>query len=115
MQPVTQDEKTFGMLAHLSALSGVIIPFGNIIGPLIIWMMKKDQSWFVNEQGKEALNFQISITIYMLISGVLIMVLIGILLMPIVGLFALIMIVIASLKANQGEMYRYPLTIRLIK
>lgn len=115
MQPVTQDEKTFGMLAHLSALSGVIIPFGNIIGPLIIWMMKKDQSWFVNEQGKEALNFQISITIYMIISGVLIMVLIGILLMPIVGLFALIMIVIASLKANQGEMYRYPLTIRLIK
>jgi hypothetical protein len=115
MQPVTQDEKTFGMLAHLSALSGVIIPFGNIIGPLIIWMMKKDQSWFVSEQGKEALNFQISITIYMIISGVLIFVLIGILLMPLVGLFALVMTVIAALKANQGEMYRYPLSIRLIK
>ncbi|HWQ32332.1 MAG TPA: DUF4870 domain-containing protein [Blastocatellia bacterium] len=115
MQPVTQDEKTFGMLAHLSALSGVIIPFGNIIGPLIIWMMKKDQSWFVNEQGKESLNFQISITIYLIIAGVLILVLLGILLMPLVGLFALVMTIIAGIKASQGEMYRYPLTIRLIK
>lgn len=112
--PLTQDDKTFGMLAHLLALSGYIIPFGNIIGPLVIWMIKKDQSWFVSEHGKESLNFQISITIYAIISGVLIMVLVGILLLPLVMLFGLVMTIIAGIKANQGEMYRYPLTIRLI-
>lgn len=115
MQPVTQDEKTFGMLAHLSALAGCIIPFGNILGPLIIWMMKKDQSWFVNDQGKEALNFQITLTIALIVSFLLMFLLIGFILMPVVGLFGLIMAVIAGLKANQGEVYRYPLTIRLIQ
>ncbi|MFN7948430.1 MAG: DUF4870 domain-containing protein [Blastocatellia bacterium] len=115
MQPVTQDEKTFATLAHLSALAGCIIPFGNILGPLIIWMMKKDQSWFVNDQGKEALNFQITLTIALIVSFLLMFLLIGFILMPVVGLFGLIMAVIAALKANQGEVYRYPLTIRLIQ
>lgn len=116
MQPLTQDDKTFGMLAHLTALSGVLIPvIGNIVGPLIIWMMKKDQSWFVNEHGKESLNFQITILIYAAISFVLMFVIIGILLLPLVALFGLVMTIIAGIKAGQGENYRYPLTIRFIK
>ncbi len=113
--PLTQDEKTFGMLAHLSALAGYIIPFGNIIGPLIIWLIKKDQSAWVDMQGKEALNFQISITIYAIVAGILTLILIGVLLLIAVGVFSLVMIIIASVRANNGEMYQYPLTIRFLK
>ncbi|MDY6852424.1 MAG: DUF4870 domain-containing protein [Thermodesulfobacteriota bacterium] len=104
------------MLCHLSALAGFIgIPFGNIIGPLIIWLIKKNDFPFVNEQGKEALNFQISLTIYGIIAALLIFVVIGIFLLIGLGIFGLIMVIIASIKANQGESYRYPITIRIIK
>jgi hypothetical protein len=113
--PLTQDEKTFGMLAHLSALAGYIIPFGNILGPLVIWLIKKDQSAWVDEQGKEALNFQISIAIYAIVAGILTLVVIGILLLIAVGIFSLVMIIIASVKVNNGENYKYPLTIRFLK
>lgn len=115
MQAATKEERTLGMLCHLLALSGYVVPFGNIIGPLVIWLLKKDQSWFVDDQGKESLNFQISLTIYAIIAGFSILVLIGIVLLPIVLLFGLIMVVIATIKANEGVAYRYPLTIRLIK
>jgi len=60
MQPTTKDDRTWAMLCHLSGLAGYVVPFGNIFGPLIIWLIKRDQSWFVDDQGKEALNFQIS-------------------------------------------------------
>jgi uncharacterized protein len=112
---LSQEEKTFGMLAHLTALAGFIIPFGNILGPLVIWLMKKEQSAWVNQQGKESLNFQISITIYMIISAILTVIIIGFLLMVAVGLFSLIMVIIATMKTNGGEDYKYPLCIRLLK
>lgn len=104
-----------GMLAHLLALSGFVIPFGNIIAPLVIWMIKKDQSAFVNDQGKESLNFQITIFIMMIVCFILFFVVIGIFLLPLVGLYWLIFSVIAGIKANGGERYRYPFAIRLIK
>ncbi|HHX87521.1 MAG TPA: DUF4870 domain-containing protein [Firmicutes bacterium] len=113
--PLSQEEKTFGMLVHLSALAGYFIPAGNIFGPLIVWLIKKDQLPYVDQQGKEAINFQISILIYAVVSAVLILVLIGVVLLIVVGLFNLIYIVIASVKANNGEDFRYPLTIRFIK
>jgi uncharacterized Tic20 family protein len=109
-----KDEKMWAMLCHLSALAGFIIPFGNIIAPIIIWILKKEEYPLVDDQGKESLNFQISITIYIIISVILIFVAIGIVLLLLVALFSLIMIVVASIKANDGEKYRYPLTIRLI-
>ncbi len=113
---LNQDEKTFGMLAHLTALAGFIIPiFGNIIGPLVIWLIKKDQSAWVDKQGKESLNFQISITIYAIISGILTLILIGALLLIAVGIFSLVMIIIASIKVNDGLDFQYPLCIRLLK
>jgi len=108
-------ERTWGMLCHLSALAGFIIPFGNIIGPLVIWLIKKDESPFVDDQGKESLNFQISITIYCLIAAVLILVIIGIFLLIGLGIFAIVMIIIAAVKANNGEKFRYPLTIRFVR
>ena len=110
-----KDERMWGMLCHLSALSGCIIPFGNIIGPLIIYSMKKDEFTFVADQGKESLNFQFSVLIYLIISGIAVLFIVGIFLLMVVGLAALILTVIASVKANDGEYYRYPLTIQFIK
>lgn len=110
------EENTWGMIAHLAALAGFIIPFvGQIIGPLIVWLVKKDTMPFVDDQGKEALNFQITMTIALVVCFVLAFVFIGILLLPLVVLFDLVMAIIAGIKANQGVAYRYPLTIRLIK
>ena len=112
---LTQDDKTMGMLCHLAALAGFIIPFGAIIGPLIVWLMKKDQSPFIDHHGKEALNFQITMAIGFLISFVLIFVVIGIFLIIGLAIFSLVMIIIAAIKANEGESYQYPVNLRLIK
>lgn len=112
----TAEERSGGMLCHLASFAGFLgIPFGSILGPMLVWMTKKDKSPFVDDQGKEALNFQISIHIYLIISLVLIFVLIGLVLLPAVALFDVILTIIAAVKANNGERYRYPLTIRFIK
>ena len=112
--PANKDENMWAMFCHLSALVGFVIPFGNIIAPLVIWTLKKDESEHVNDQGKEAINFQISITVYILISVLLIFVVIGIPMLIIIGIFSLIMTVIAAINANDGNKYRYPFTIRFI-
>jgi len=106
----------WGMLCHLLAFAGFIgIPFGNILGPLVIWLMKKDEMPFVDDQGKEALNFQISLTIYAIVSGILCLIFIGFLLLPAVLIFGFVMTIIGAVKANGGERYRYPLAIRFLK
>lgn len=112
---LTKEEKTMGMLCHLLAFSGLFIPFGTILGPLIIWLLKKDQSAYVDAQGKEAINFQVSMLIYFFISGLLMLVLIGFLTTIALGIFWLVVVIIASVRANEGTVYRYPLTIRFIK
>lgn len=109
-----RDENMWAMFCHLAALIGFVIPFGNIIGPLVIWVLKKDEYPLVNENGKEALNFQISMTIYIIASVLLIIVVVGIPLLIALGFFELIAIVIAAIKANEGVTFRYPLTIRFI-
>lgn len=111
---LSQDEKTWGMFAHLSALAGFVIPFGSIIGPLIVWLMKKDEMPFVNDQGREALNFQITVGIGFIICFVLMFVLIGIPLMFALAIFTLVMTIIAAVEANKGNSYRYPFALRLI-
>lgn len=108
-------ERNWAMGCHLIALVGFIIPFGNIIGPLVFWLIKKDESELVNDQGRESLNFQISITIYAIVSALLILILIGIPLLIAVGIFALVMVIVAGLKASNGERYRYPLTLRFVQ
>lgn len=109
-----KQERMWAMLCHLTALAVFVFPLGNIIGPLIIWLIKKEESEFVNDQGKESLNFQISFTIYCLVAALLIIVVIGIILLIALGIAFLILVIIASIKANDGEKYRYPLTLRLI-
>lgn len=110
-----KDERMWGMLCHISALAGFVIPFGNIIGPLIVYSMKKDQYAFVADQGKESLNFQISVLIYTLASVLLIFALVGFLFIIFVPLLALILTVVAAVRANDGEYYRYPLCIHFIR
>lgn len=115
-----QEQRTMGMLCHLLALSGVIgIPFANIIGPLIIWLIKKDEMPFVDDQGKESLNFQISLTIVGIALGVIsIIPFVGCITFPIllgIIIAAIVFVIIATIKANAGEYYRYPLSLRLIK
>ena len=111
----SKDELTWGMLSHFSALSMFIFPFGNILAPLIIWLIKKDEMSFVENQAKEVLNFQISMTIYLLISGILCFILIGIPFVIGLGIFNVIITIIAGIKANDGKSYRYPINLRLIK
>jgi len=113
---LTKDDKTWGMLCHVSTLCTFIgVPFGGIIAPLIIWLIKKDEMKFVDYNGKEALNFQISILIYSLISALLIFVIIGIILIILVLVVDIVLTIIAVVKANNGEYYEYPMTIRFIK
>ncbi|MCC5805242.1 MAG: DUF4870 domain-containing protein [Opitutales bacterium] len=103
------------MLCHLLALTGFVVPFGSIIGPLVMWLIKREEFPFVDDQGKEALNFAISMLIYAIVAGILTIVIIGIPLLIAIFVFWLVMVIIAAMKANSGIAYRYPLTIRLIK
>lgn len=115
MYTVTGEEKNWAMLSHLLALLGYVgVPFGNIIAPLVIYLVKKDQSPYVGEQARESLNFQISMTIYALVSGVLTVILIGFLLLAAVWIGGVVLTIIASVKAANNESYRYPFTLRLI-
>ena len=106
--------KETGVICHLAAFSGYVIPFGNIIGSLIIWLVKREDSPFVDAQEKESLNFQISFTIYMFVAFLLIFVLIGFIVIPLLILMQFIFVIVASLKAQDGGIYRYPLSIRFV-
>ena len=116
-------ENTWAMLVHLSALVGVLMPFGNIVAPLVVWILKKDEMPLIDRHGKEVLNFQISITIYATIAGIvssiLIIAFIGMILLPLVAVayYAIFVIfaIIAGLKANEGGWFDYPMKIELIK
>ncbi len=103
------------MFCHLASFSGVIIPFGNVVGPLILWSMKKDSSALVDREGKKALNFQISMSIYIFVSFILVFVGIGILMLIGLALLNLIFVVMAIVKTLNDEDYQYPLSINFIK
>lgn len=104
------------MFCHLAAFAGLVIPgVGQILGPLVIWLIKKDTMTFVNQEGKESLNFQISATIYGAVSCLAIFVCIGWFLLAAVIVFDIIVVIMASIDASNGKGYRYPLCIRFIK
>jgi len=102
----TQDEKTMALIAHIVTL------VSNFIAPLIIYLVKKDESTFVREHAKESLNFQLTIFI---VAVILIISIVGILLLWIVAIYALALVVVATIKASEGKLYRYPFSIRFIK
>lgn len=124
------EERTWGVFTHLAAFSGFIIPFGNILGPLIVWLIKKEESSLVNDQGKEALNFQITMSLYAIGAGILAFIFLALtFIIPFLGILTvliyllifaiaiaeIVFIIIAAVNANKGEYYRYPLTIRFLK
>jgi uncharacterized protein len=99
---VTQDEKTLGIVMHV------------LLGPLIIWLIKKDQSPYLDLQGRELLNFQISYFIYAFIAFLLCFVLIGVVLLPVIGIALIVLTIIGIVSAADGKVYRFPLTIRML-
>ena len=112
---VSKDERTWAMLCHLSAFLGLIIPFGNIIAPLVIWLIKSEDMPFVKEQGKESLNLQITLYLAGIACGLLMFIGVGFVLAWILAVYAFIVIIIASVKVNEGVHYRYPVALRFIK
>jgi uncharacterized Tic20 family protein len=131
MQPVdsTPESRMWASLAHISALAGLVVSFGCVLGPLLVWMVKRDELPFAEDQAKEALNFNISTLIYgsalgiaVVLSIALSVVLIGIplLILSILGTLVLlvgwlVLTIVAAVKANEGIAYRYPLTLRLVR
>jgi uncharacterized Tic20 family protein len=106
---VSQDEKTLGIVMHVLCLIGF-----PIIGPLVIWLMKKDQSPYLDAQGRELLNFQISYLLYGFAAFLLCFVFIGLLLLPVIVVATIILTIIGIVRAAEGQVYRFPLTIRLL-
>jgi uncharacterized Tic20 family protein len=118
VDPVVEqrEARTWTVLCHASALIGFVLPgAGHILAPLIVWLVKRADFPEVNEHGKESLNFQISMLIYNVVAIVLCIILIGVVLLPVLHLLNVVFVIIASVRASEGQLYRYPLTIRLVK
>jgi uncharacterized Tic20 family protein len=111
---LTESERNWAMFCHLSAFASFFFPFGGIIGPLVCWLSKKDESVWVYLNGRDALNFQLSILLYMVLAVPLCFILIGIPIEAALITLKVICIIIASVKASRGETFRYPLAIPFI-
>ena len=115
-----ESARQWAMLAHLSAFAGLIIGF-SFLGPLVVYLIKKDEDAFVADQAREALNFNLSALLYFAVAGiltfVLIFVIIGLLFIPLILAMAVgwvVLVIVAAVAANRGQAYRYPLTIRFV-
>jgi uncharacterized Tic20 family protein len=115
VRQLSESERNWAMLCHLSAFAGYFFPFGGIIGPLICWLSRKDESAWVNENGKASLNFQLSILLYMVLAIPLCFIIIGIPIEVFLSILELICVIIASVKASKGEVFKYPISIPFIQ
>jgi len=116
---LSNDERSWAMLCHMLALTGLMMPVVlNVVVPLIMWQLKKNESEFVDDQGKESLNFQLTVSLVLIVLGLLAVVpLLGCLALvalPVAGVAALVYTIIGGLKANEGVRYRYPICLRLV-
>jgi hypothetical protein len=108
--------RIWGMLCHLTALLGLVgIPFGNIFGPLLVWLYKKKVYPYVDMQGRESLNFQLTMTILVLVAALLIYLKIGMMLIFVLASINIVLVLIASVRAYRGETVHYPFQIRFFK
>jgi uncharacterized Tic20 family protein len=113
---VSKDVRTWCVVSHASALLGFVIPWVfHVVGPLVVWLAKRNDSPEIDAHAKESLNFQISMLIYTVISGILCLILIGFALLFILHILNVVLVIVASIQASEGKLYRYPLTIRMIK
>lgn len=115
VRSLSESERNWAMLCHLSAFAGFFFPFGGIIGPLICWLSRKDESLWVDENGKATMNFQLSVLLYIVLAIPLCFILVGIPIIIFLGLLKIICIVVASIKASKGERFKYPITIPFIQ
>jgi uncharacterized Tic20 family protein len=115
IKKLSESERNWAMLCHLSAFAGFFFPFGGIIGPLICWLTRKDESAWVDENGKASMNFQLSILLYVVLTIPLLFILIGIPIMMFLGALKIVCIIIASVKSAKGEKFKYPLSIPFIQ
>ena len=112
--------RNWGMFCHLAALSGLFSGIGFILGPLIVWLVKRNEIPFVDDQGKEAVNFQLTMHLVALVAGLIAICTCGLGLVfaipvwAIVGILDIILPIIGAIQASSGQCYRYPLTIRFI-
>lgn len=113
--PLTPAEKQYAMFCHLATFLGWIIPFGDLIAVLVIWLSHKDTSAFVDDQGKEALNYQINLSFWFFIFFVLSFAFIGIPFLFLLTLFDVVFPIIAAIQASEGKKYRYPAILRIIR
>ncbi|PWB30300.1 DUF4870 domain-containing protein [Pseudomonas sp. SDI] len=107
-----EEARKWAMLCHLSAVIGLFFPFGNVVAPLLLWLWKKDSDPYVDTQGKEALNFQITVTLAGMACVVTAALIIGSLMFPVVVIAAIVLAIMAAVKAKKGAAYRYPLAWR---
>ncbi len=108
--------RTWCVLCHAAALAGIFLHVvGHLFGPLIVWLLKRHESPEIDAHGKESVNFQISMFIYNVIAGILCLVLIGFFLLIALWILNTVFVIIASIQASEGKLYRYPMTIRFIK
>jgi uncharacterized protein len=111
----SENERTWGMLAHLSALVGLVFPLiGNILGPLFVSIARGDRSPYVAAHAKEALNFNITVTVAAVVSAVLMLVFVGVLLLCALFIAWLVLTLVAAIRASEGTAYRYPFALRLV-
>ncbi len=113
--PTAFDANSYLVWMHLSQFLGLVIPWGSLIAPVGFWLYKRQESPVVDRTGKEIINFQISMMIYMIISGVLVLLLVGVFMLLGLLIFQLVVIIKAAIKTGDGEVYSYPLTIRFFK
>lgn len=111
----TQNERDWAMFCHLSTFAGYFFPFGGIIGPIICWVSRKDQSEWVNVNGKSALNFQISMLLYTVLLIPLCFILVGIPFLVALGILEVVCVIVASIRAAKGEVFKYPISIPFIQ
>ncbi len=109
------NERSMGMLAHLAGYAGLAIPFGSLLGPFLVYILKREESAYIEDQAREALNFQLTMTLAFLVSIALMFILVGFVTILVVGVWWLVGTAIGATKANAGEWYRYPATIRFVK
>jgi len=112
--PPHREANNWALLCHVSSFAGFIIPFGHIIAPLILWIIKRDEFEFVNDNGREAVNFNISMTIYFFAASILTVVFIGFVLLGFLLIFYLVVVIIATVRAYDGKTYRYPFIMRFV-
>lgn len=110
------NQRTWAAFIHASALLGVFFHFpGHILGPLILWLVKRDDAPELNAHGKEAVNFQISMLIYNIVAALFCLVLVGFIFLAILWILNAVLVIIAAIQASDGKSYRYPMTIRFIQ